>query len=346
MLKTAGEIAQLLQGKIEGDASSVVERFSKIEDAQSGSLTFLANPDYESFIYATKASVIIVGTDFQPRSALPASLTLIRVQDPYSGFARLLEISNSEKRRFSGIHPSAVIDHEAQLGQNCHIAALVVIEKGSVVGEDSEIHAGVCIGQNVKIGKGALIHSGVQIADDCIIGDHCTIQANAVIGSDGFGFAPQTNATYRKVPQIGNVIIEDGCEIGALTTIDRATMGSTIIESGVKLDNHIQVAHNVRIGKNTVIAAQTGIAGSTSIGANCMIGGQVGFAGHIKVADGVKIAAQSGVTKSITLPNTIWQGTPAMQIQEHQKQLIALRKLTKEKGMDRLENLESKWNQT
>lgn len=346
MLKTAGEIAELLQGKIEGDASSELKRFSKIEDAQSGSLTFLANPDYESFIYETNASAIIVSADFQPRLDLPSQLTLIRVADPYSGFARLLELADSENRRLPGVHPSAVVDGEAQLAQNCHIAALVVIERGSIVGENCEIHAGVVIGQNVKIGKGTLIHSGVQIMDDCEIGDHCTIQANAVIGSDGFGFAPQTNSTYRKVPQIGNVVIHNGCEIGASTTIDRATMGSTVIESGVKLDNHIQVAHNVRIGKNTVIAAQTGIAGSTTIGDNCMIGGQVGFAGHIKVADGVKIAAQSGVTKNITKPNTIWQGTPAMRIQDHQKQLIALRKLTNENGLDRLEKLESKWNRT
>jgi UDP-3-O-[3-hydroxymyristoyl] glucosamine N-acyltransferase len=340
MQHTAGELAQMLKGSVEGDPQVVVNALAKIEDASAGSLTFLSNPDYEGYLYTTGASVAIVPKTFQPTQSLPISLVLIRVEDSYAAFAQLLEVASASMALPRTVHASAVISASAQVHDDVYIGPLVVIEDGAVISAGCEIHAHATVGRNVKIGENSTLHSGVKVLDNCIIGKKCIVQAGAIIGSDGFGFAPQAGDGYTKVPQTGNVVLHDSCEIGAATTIDRATLGSTVIGEGVKLDNQIQVAHNCTIGAHTVIAAQTGIAGSTTIGSGCMIGGQVGFAGHLKIADGVKVAAQSGVTTSIKEPNSIWQGTPATPIKYYQKQQIALRNLSRHRFMNRLEELE------
>lgn len=339
---TAAALAEQVNGTIEGNPDVVLNAVSKIEEAQTGSLTFLANLDYEQHLYSTRASAALVPQDFQPKQPLPASLTLLRVKDPYGTLAEILTFAQAETRFTPGIHPTAFVHPSASVGEGCYIGAFSIVEEGSTVGAGSQLHGHVGVGRNVTIGEGCTLHRGVQIMDGCQIGAQCILQGGAIIGSDGFGFAPQQNNAYQKVPQIGNVIIGDRCEIGAATTIDRATMGSTVIETGVKLDNQIQVAHNVRIGSHTVIAAQTGIAGSTVIGSRCMIGGQVGFAGHIRVADGVKIAAQSGVTKSINEPDSVWQGTPALPIRDYQVQQITLRKLIRSLALQRIDALEKK----
>lgn len=340
MQKTAREIAELLHGTVEGEKEVLLQNFAKIEEAGPGDLTFLSNPAYEAHLYLTRASAAIVANDFQPKSALPAQLTLLRVADPYAAFATLLQWASTKKALPHEIHATAVMGENTEVSSSCFIGPLVTIGKGVRIGDNCEIHSNTIIGEGCEIGNGTVVLPGVSIGEGTQIGTGCVIQSGAIIGTDGFGFAPQSNASYEKIPQLGNVIIGDRCEIGAGTTIDRATLGSTRIGNGVKLDNQIQVAHNVSIGDNTVIAAQTGIAGSTSIGSNCMIGGQVGFAGHISVADGVKIAAQSGVTKSIREPNGVWQGTPASLIKEHQIQLIELRKLVRNKALERISEIE------
>ncbi|MDE0871155.1 MAG: UDP-3-O-(3-hydroxymyristoyl)glucosamine N-acyltransferase [Flavobacteriales bacterium] len=340
MQRTAGELATLLSGVIEGDPTISVNRLGKIEDAESGAITFLSNPDYEGYIYDTGASVAIVSNSFRPSQQLPTSLTLIKVDDPYAAFAQLLEYVGKSNLFPAGIHPSAWIAEGAHLGDDCYIGPFVVLEKGAKVGNGCQIHAHVTIGRDAELGENTQVFSGAKVLHDCVIGNNCSIQAGAIIGSDGFGFVPKADHGFQKVPQTGNVIVKDDCEIGAATTIDRATLGSTIIGKGVKLDNQIQVAHNVIIGDHTVIAAQTGIAGSTTLGAQCMVGGQVGFAGHIKIADGVKIAAQSGVTTSIKDANVVYQGTPACPIKDYQQQQIAIRKLTRNHLFDRVDELE------
>jgi UDP-3-O-[3-hydroxymyristoyl] glucosamine N-acyltransferase len=313
MTFTAIQLALLTGGKVEGDANVTVDSFGKIEDALEGQLTFLANPKYEDFIYNTKASVIIVAENFQLKK--PINTTLIRVKDPYAAFAILLEKYQELKvKKTTGIQQPSYIAESAKLGTDVFVAAFAYISENVSIGKNTAIHSGSFIGSNVKIGDNCEINPGVKIYHDCIIGNNVIIHAGTVIGSDGFGFAPQNEGYHKKVPQIGNVIIEDFVEIGANTTIDRATLGSTIIRSGAKLDNLIQVAHNVEIGGNTFIAAQTGISGSTKVGKNSMIGGQVGIAGHISLAEGSKVAAQSGVTKSIKNPNTVVNGTPAFNI--------------------------------
>ena len=324
---SARQIADILGGTIEGNDQVVVSKLSKIEEGVPGSLTFLANPKYTSHIYETKASLVIVADTFVPEAALPEGLTLIRMEDPYSGFAKLLSFYNQYKHQRTGIEPTAYIDGAASVGADCYVGHHTVISKGCSIGDQTKIYGQCYIGEGGKIGKNCLIHPGVRILDDTIIGDNCTFHAGCVIGSDGFGFAPSSDNNYQKVAQIGNVIIEDHVEIGANSTIDRATLGSTIIRKGVKLDNLIQIAHNVEIGENTVVAAQTGIAGSTKIGANCMIGGQVGIVGHLKIADGVKIAAQSGVGSSILTPDTVLQGSPAFDIRAFKMAYIGFRKL-------------------
>ena len=273
-----------------------------------------------------------------PEYALPETLTLIRVADAYGSFAKLLEAYSQFKKPRPGIHPSSVVDPSALIGEHVHIGAGVVIESGVSVGDNSVIMAQSFIGEQVKIGNNSTVHPGVKIYSECVIGSNCTIHAGVVIGADGFGFAPQADNQYAKIPQIGNVIIEDRAEIGANTTIDRATLGSTIIREGVKLDNLIQIAHNVEIGKNTVIAALTGIAGSTKIGENCMIGGQVGIAGHLSIANGVKIAAQTGISASVLKENIVLQGTPVMEISEFRKTNVIHRRLPK--LLERIERLE------
>lgn len=335
---TAEQIAGMLEGTVEGNSSTEVSGLSKIEEGKAGTLTFLANPKYISHIYSTGASVAIVSNDFVAEQALPETLTLIRVADAYGSFAKLLEAYSQFKRPRPGIHSSAVIDSSAVIGENVHIGAGVVIEPGANIGNNAVIMAQSYVGEHVKIGSFTTVHPGVKIYSECVIGANCTLHAGVIIGADGFGFAPQADNRYAKVPQIGNVVVEDRVEIGANTAIDRATLGSTIIREGVKLDNLIQIAHNVEIGKNTVIAALTGIAGSTKIGENCMIGGQVGIAGHLTIANGVKIAAQTGISASVLKENVVLQGTPAVDTMDFKKSYIIHRRLPQ--LLERIERLE------
>lgn len=337
---SAQQIAGMLGGQVEGNPEVLVDNLSKIEEGKPGTLTFLANPKYAHYIYETQASIAIVSNDFVAENALPSDLTLVRVADAYASFAKLLEAYNSLKKPQPSIHKASVIADSAAVGEDVHIAAFVVIGEGAKIGKGCIIHAGSIVGDNVVLGEGTVLYAGVKVYPDCTIGAHCTLHSGVVIGGDGFGFAPNSENNYSKVPQIGNVIIEDHVEVGANTTIDRATLGSTIIRKGVKIDNLIQIAHNVEIGENTVIAAQTGIAGSTKIGKNCMIGGQVGIVGHISIADGTKIAAQSGIGSEIKEPNTIVQGSPAFPIMDFKKSYVGFRKLPD--IMRRLEDLEKK----
>ncbi len=330
MEKTASELAQLLGGTVSGNPEALVCSLGKIESASEGELTFLSNPKYEKYIYDCGASIAVVANDFEPSSDLPENLTLIKVEDPYSSFALLLQAYEQINKRQPGVDATAIIHEGAKVGKGCHIGPGVIIEDGAEVGAKSELRAGVYIGKNVILGERCLLFSGVQILDKCTLGNDCTVQSNTVIGSEGFGFAPKDDGSYSKIPQIGNVVIEDNCDIGAGCTIDRATLGSTLIKKGCKLDNLIQIAHNVEIGEYTVIAAQSGIAGSTILGKNCLVGGQVGFAGHLKIADGSKFGAKTGVSKNVTTPDTILQGIPAMPMRAYQKFQIGLRSLVKD----------------
>ncbi len=322
---TAQQIAEALSGTVEGNPSVEVSSLSKIEEGKQGTLTFLANPKYTQYIYNTEASIVIVNEDFVPEKEITA--TLIKVKDAYSAFAQLLELYQQSKEKKTGISKSAFIAESATIGKDVYIGAFVSIGDHAVIGDHAMIHAHASIGNQCKIGNATKIFSGVSIYDECEVGKECTIHAGAIIGADGFGFAPQDDNVYNKIPQIGNVIIEDRVEIGANTTIDRATIGSTIIRKGAKIDNLVQIAHNVEVGENTVIAAQTGISGSTKIGKNCMIGGQVGIIGHLTIADGVKIAAQSGIGKSITEENAIVEGSPAFNIRDYQRSYVHFRRL-------------------
>jgi UDP-3-O-[3-hydroxymyristoyl] glucosamine N-acyltransferase len=281
---TAKQIAELLQGKIEGDENLIVNSFSKIEEGKSGSLSFLANPKYTHYIYETEASVILVNNDFVAQKTIKS--TLIRVEDSYKSVAKLLEIYNSLLEKPTGIEKYSFVHKKATLGKNVYVGAFAYIGKGCEIGNNVQIYPSCYVGNNVKIGDNTILYSGVKIYYNSVIGKNCTIHAGTIIGADGFGFAPNGNDAFVKIAQIGNVVIEDNVELGALVTIDRATMGSTIIRTGVKLDNHNHVAHNVEIGKNTVIAAQTGIAGTAKIGENCMFGGQVGISPHVTIANG------------------------------------------------------------
>lgn len=310
---SARQIAELLGGTIEGNEEVTVSNLSKIEEGTPGTLTFLANPAYTHFIYKTGASLAIVRSNFTPDKPLPEGLTLIRVDDPYDAFARILEIHASMTVKKSGISPQSSVSPTAKLGRNLYIGEFAFVGDGVEIGNDVQIYPQVYLGDNVKIGNGTILYPGVRIYHSCLIGKDCTIHGGAVIGSDGFGFAPQDDKNYRKVPQVGNVILEDNVEIGANTTVDRATIGSTILRRGVKLDNLIQVAHNVEIGENTVIAAQSGLSGSMKVGKNVMVGGQVGFVGHIVVADNVKVGARSGVENSLTQEGAIVFGAPAIE---------------------------------
>ena len=344
MHQTASELAVLLDGSVSGNPDIRVKRLAKIESAGPHSVSFLANPEYERYIYSTEASIVIVNEGFEPSQPLPQGLTLIRVEDAYRAFARLLEAYDSVLKRTQGVHPTASVDPEATVGEDCFIGPGVVVEQGAVIGDRVELHAHAHVGREVRIGHDSMLHSGVRVLDRCVIGKRCTIQSGAVLGSDGFGFAPKEDGSYAKVPQTGNVILEDDCEVGALTTIDRATSGSTILRRGCKLDNLIQVAHNVTIGESTVIAAQTGIAGSTTIGAKCMIGGQVGIGGHLTIANGSKIAAKSGVSASLKDEGLTYQGNPAMPIKQFQAFHIALRRLARIPLTERLEAIEEALN--
>jgi UDP-3-O-[3-hydroxymyristoyl] glucosamine N-acyltransferase len=307
---SAAQIAIIINGKLEGNPNESVDSFGKIEEAQKGQLAFLANPKYEEYLYSTKASIIIISDTQELKQ--PISSTLIRVPDAYSAFATLLnKYQELQTQQLSGIQQPVYIDATAKTGKNVFIGAFAYIGEKVTIADGAKIFPNAFLGNNVIIGENTVIHPGVKIYHNCVIGKNVVIHAGVVIGSDGFGFAPQADGSFKKIPQIGNVIIEDDVEIGSNTTIDRATIGSTIIKSGAKLDNLLQIAHNVEVGNNTAIAAQTGISGSTKVGNNVMIGGQVGIVGHIQIADGSKINAQSGVSKSIKTPNTAVTGSPA-----------------------------------
>jgi UDP-3-O-[3-hydroxymyristoyl] glucosamine N-acyltransferase len=307
---TAAQISILINGKIEGNADASVSSFGKIEEAQDGQLTFLANPKYEDYLYTTQASIAIINEGYELKQAVKP--TLIRVADAYSAFAQLLsKYQELATQQMQGIQQPSYIAPSAKVGEDVFVGAFSYIGENVRVGNGTKIFPNTYIGNNVQIGDNCIIHPGVKIYHDCILHNHVTIHAGTVIGGDGFGFAPQADGSFKKVPQIGNVIVEDHVEIGANTTIDRATMGSTFIKAGAKLDNLIQIAHNVEIGNNTVIAAQAGVSGSTKIGNHVMIGGQAGLVGHIQIADGAKINAQSGVSKSLKEPYSAVTGSPA-----------------------------------
>lgn len=307
---TAAQISILLNGKIEGNADARVSSFGKIEEAQEGQLTFLANPKYEDFLYTTQASIAIINDNYELREAVKP--TLIRVADAYTAFAQLLsKYQEMATQQMKGIQQPSYISASAKLGEDVFIGAFSYIGENVKIGRNTKIFPNSFIGDNVQIGENCIIHAGVKIYHDCVLHNQVIIHAGTVIGSDGFGFAPQADGSFKKVPQIGNVLIENDVEIGANTTIDRATMGSTCIKAGAKLDNLIQIAHNVEIGECTVMAAQAGVSGSTKIGKNVMIGGQAGIVGHIQIADGSKINAQSGVSKSLKEPYTAVTGSPA-----------------------------------
>ena len=309
MTFTASQIALLINGKIEGNPNAVVSSFGKIEEATENQLSFLANPKYEEYIYSTKASVIIINEDLALKEAISA--TLIRVKDAYTAFAILLgKYQEMMQQQLQGVQEPSYISKTASYGQNVFIGAFAYIGDSVKVGDNTKIYPNVYIGNNVTIGNNTIIHPGVKIYHECKIGNNVTIHAGTVIGSDGFGFAPQADGTFKKVPQIGNVVVEDHVEIGANATIDRATIGSTLIKKGVKLDNLIQIAHNVEVGESSVIAAQAGVSGSTKIGKGVMIGGQAGIVGHIQLGDGAKVNAQSGVSKSIDAGKAV-TGSPA-----------------------------------
>lgn len=323
---TAEMIASFLNGEIIGNKDIKVVSVAKIEDGKEGMLSFLANPKYEHYIYNTNSSIVIVGRDFTPTSKVNA--TLIKVDDAYSSFAQLLELYDSYRNTsYSGISTLSSIDKDVITNDSMYIGDYSVIEFGVKLGSDIKIFPQVYIGRNVIVGDNVTMYPGVKIYNECVIGSNVILHSGCVIGSDGFGFAPQSDGTYKKIPQIGNVVIEDNVEIGANSCIDRATMGSTTIHKGVKLDNLIQVAHNVTIGENTVIAAQTGIAGSSQIGDNCMLAGQVGVAGHLKVPRKTIIGSQSGVASAIKKEGMTFLGTPAIPVRSSHKSSAIIKKL-------------------
>ncbi|MCB0434977.1 MAG: UDP-3-O-(3-hydroxymyristoyl)glucosamine N-acyltransferase [Mangrovimonas sp.] len=323
---TAEQIAGILEGDVVGNPNVEVSKLSKIEEGTEGSLTFLANPKYQPYIYTTKASVTIVNKTFVPES--PLSTTLIKVEDAYKSFSKLLEYYNMVKMNKTGIEQPSFISETAQYGDNIYIGAFSYLGDNVKIGNNVKIYPNTYIGDNSIIGNDCVIFSGAKIYSETKIGNSCVINSGCIIGADGFGYAPNENGEYSKVPQTGNVIIEDFVDVGAGTTIDRATLGSTIIRRGVKLDNQIQIAHNVEIGKNTVIAAQTGVAGSTKIGENCVIGGQVGIVGHITIGSRVKIQAQSGIGRNIK-DDEVLQGSPAFGYGDYNKSYVYFKNLPK-----------------
>jgi UDP-3-O-[3-hydroxymyristoyl] glucosamine N-acyltransferase len=322
---TATQIALMIGGKVEGNADAAVVSFGKIEEAKAGQLAFLANPKYEEYLYSTAASVIIINESQELKQSITA--TLIRVPDAYSAFATLLDkYQQIQQQQLSGIQQPVYIHATAKTGNNVFIGAFAYLGEHVIVADGAKIYPNVFLGNNVIVGENSVIHPGVKIYHDCIIGKNVVIHAGTIIGGDGFGFAPQADGTFKKIPQIGNVVIEDDVEIGSNTTIDRATMGSTLIKAGAKLDNLLQIGHNAEVGNNTIIAAQSGISGSTKIGNSVMIGGQAGIVGHISVGDGAKINAQSGVSKSIE-PGKVVTGSPAHEFTAALRSQAATRKL-------------------
>jgi UDP-3-O-[3-hydroxymyristoyl] glucosamine N-acyltransferase len=323
---TAEQIAGILEGEVVGNPNAEVSKLCKIEEGEEGSLTFLANPKYINYIYNTKATITIVNNSFVPENKIET--TLIKVEDAYKAFSKLLEFYNHIKQNKIGIEQPCVLSNSAKHGENFYLGSFSYVGEDVKIGNNVKIYPNSFIGDNVVIGDNTIIFAGAKIYSETIIGNDCTIHSGTTIGADGFGFTPNEHGVYSKVPQIGNVIIEDNVDIGACTTIDRATLGSTIIRSGVKLDNQIQIAHNVEIGDNTVIAAQTGIAGSTKIGKNCLIGGQVGIAGHLIIGNGVRIQAQSGVGRNIKDNETL-QGSPSFGYAEYSKSYVHFKNLPK-----------------
>lgn len=332
---TAEQIAGILEGSIVGDPNTQVDKLAKIEEGTEGAITFLANPKYTSFIYSTKASITIVSDAFVAEEEL--TTTLIKVKDPYKAFSKLLEYYNQVKLNKTGIEQPSFISESASYGENLYLGAFAYLGENVKIGDNVKIFPNSFIGDNVEIGNNVLIFPGAKIYSETVIGNNCVIHGGAIVGADGFGFSPNKNGEYSKVPQIGNVIIEDNVDVGAGTTIDRATLGSTIIRKGVKLDNQIQIAHNVEVGEHTAIAAQTGVAGSTKIGKHCLIGGQVGIAGHIQIGDRVKIQAQSGIGRNIKDDEVI-QGSPALGYSDYNKSYVHFKNLPKlEKRLTQLE---------
>ena len=323
---TVDQIADLIEGTVNGNGATLISNFDKIEEGKSGSISFLSNPKYESFLYQTDASAVIVSKDLALKK--PVKTALIRVSDPYLAFTILLQkyqelVENKE----TGIQVPSYVADSAHISENVFVGRFTLVDAGSQIGKNSQIYDRVSIGKNVTIGCDCTIFPGVVIYKDCIIGNNVVIHANSVIGSDGFGHAPQADGTFKSIPQLGNVVIEDDVSIGSNTTIDRATMGSTIIRKGVKIDNLVQIAHNVEIGSNTAIAAQTGISGSTKVGENCLIAGQVGVAGHITIAPKTIVTGQSGVTKSVKTPGRTLGGTPASNNVDFLKRNALIRQL-------------------
>jgi UDP-3-O-[3-hydroxymyristoyl] glucosamine N-acyltransferase len=322
---TAATIAGFLKGEIVGDPDIKVNTIAKIEEGQAGALSFLANPKYEHYIYDTKSSIVLVNKNFVPSGRINA--TLIRVENSYEAFASLLRLVDQARPRKKGIHATAIIEATAKIGTDVFIGPYAYIGENCIIGDGCSIYPHVYIGDNTKLGNNCIINPGVTIYHDCLLGEGCIVHAGTVIGSDGFGFAPQSDNEFMKIPQLGNVILEDNVEIGSNVTIDRATMGSTIIRKGVKLDNLIQIAHNVEVGENSVMAAQTGISGSTKVGKNCMFGGQVGLAGHIRIANGTKIGAQGGILGDVKEENTAIIGSPAIEVKQFLRSSVIFRKL-------------------
>jgi len=336
---TAAQIAGILEGEVEGDESDEVSKLAKIEEGSKGSLTFLANPKYTNYIYKTQASIAIVNRDFVPENKL--STTLIRVENAYEAFSKLLEYYNQVKMNKSGIEQPVFISDSASYEKDIYIGAFTYIGDNVKIGSNVKLYPNVYLGDNVVVGNDVVIFAGAKLYSETVIGNGCVINSGVILGADGFGFTPNEQGIYSKVPQTGNVIIEDNVDIGPGTTIDRATLGSTIIRKGVKLDNQIQIAHNVEIGENTVIAAQTGIAGSTKIGKNCLIGGQVGMAGHLIIGDNVRIQAQTGIGRNVKDGEAL-QGSPAIKYADYNKSYVHFKNLPK--IIERFNTFEKKQN--
>jgi UDP-3-O-[3-hydroxymyristoyl] glucosamine N-acyltransferase len=336
---SATQIAAILNGEIIGSNSVIVTDLSKIEEGKKGTLSFLSNPKYEEFIYTTKSSICIVNNEFSPSKALPKTLTLIKVENSYTCFAQLLELYDNLNKKEAKIEQPSFIDDSSEIGADLYLGAFSYIGKNVKIGEKVAIYPNVFLGDNVKIGSNTILHPGVSIYNGCIVGENCIIHAGTVVGSDGFGFTPDSEGVFQKIPQIGNVIIENNVEIGSNCAIDRATMGSTFIREGVKIDNLCQIAHNVEIGENSALAALVAVAGSAKIGKRVMIGGQAAINGHLSIADDTKIVGQSGVVKTVKEAVTL-MGTPAIPLNDFKKSSVGFRKLPL--ILSKLEELEKK----
>ncbi len=324
---TAEQIAGIIDGEVVGNKDVEVSGLSKIEEGEAGTLSFLANMKYAEYIYTTKASIAIVGKEFKPSKELPNSLTLIKVEDAYACFAKLLEVYNQMRTKQPKIEQPSFISESATIGKDIYLGAFAYIGDGAKIGDNVKIYPNAYIGDNAVIGDNTTVHPGASVYADCVVGENCILHSGCIVGADGFGFAPDENGDFQKVPQIGNVILEDNVEIGSNATIDRATLGSTILRKGVKLDNLVHIAHNVEIGKNSAFAAQAGVAGSAKIGENVMVGGQAGISGHIKVADRTSVVAQSGIPGNIKKSDRILMGSPGIDIEDFKKSYFGFRKL-------------------